>query len=192
MKEEALLTGTLEPTNEPYAVAKIAGIKLCESYNRQHGRQYVSVMPTNLYGPNDNYDLASSHVLPALIRKAHDAKMRGDREFVVWGTGTPRREFLHVDDLADACVRLFERDYDGPLINVGAGTDVSIDALAKLVAEVVGFEGRIVYDTSKPDGTPGKLLDVTRLAATGWRANIGLREGISMTYDAAPFRHLAA
>ena len=182
IKEEYLLTGALEPTNEPYAIAKIAGIKLAESYNRQHGRQYVSVMPTNLYGPNDNYDLATSHVLPALIRKAHEARLRGDAQCTVWGSGTPRREFLYVDDLADACVHLMERGYDGPLVNIGTGEDVTIRELAETVMQVVGFEGRIAYDRSKPDGTPRKLLDVSRLAALGWRARTGLREGISRAY----------
>ena len=182
MREDSLLTGKLEPTNEPYAIAKIAGIKLCESYNRQFGRQYISVMPTNLYGPNDNYDLASSHVLPALIRKAHEARERGDAEYVVWGSGTPRREFLYVDDLADACVHLMEQDYDGPLVNVGTGEDVTIRELAETVMQVVGFNGRIVFDSSKPDGTPRKLLDVSRLAALGWRARTSLREGILRSY----------
>lgn len=188
IKEEYLLTGPLEATNEPYAIAKIAGVKLCESYQRQYGRQYVSVMPTNLYGPNDNYDLATSHVLPALIRKAHEAKARGDAEYAVWGSGTPRREFLHVDDLADACVFLMERDYDGPLLNLGTGQDVTIRELAETVMDVVGFEGRIVYDPSKPDGTPRKLLDVSRISALGWRARTGLREGIEHAYASAPFR----
>ena len=188
IKEEYLLTGPLEATNEPYAIAKIAGVKLCESYQRQYGRQYVSVMPTNLYGPNDNYDLATSHVLPALIRKAHEAKARGDAEYAVWGSGTPRREFLHVDDLADACVFLMERDYDGPLLNLGTGQDVTIRELAETVMDVVGFEGRIVYDPSKPDGTPRKLLDVSRISALGWRARTGLREGIERAYAGAPFR----
>jgi GDP-L-fucose synthase len=187
IKEEYLLTGPLEPTNEPYAIAKIAGIKLAENYNRQHGRQYVSAMPTNLYGPNDNYDLANSHVLPALIRKAHDAKLRGDSEYVVWGSGTPRREFLYVDDLADACVHLMESGYDGPLVNIGTGVDVTIRELAETVMQVVGFEGRIVFDSSKPDGTPRKLLDVSRLAAQGWRARVTLRDGIQAAYEAAPF-----
>ena len=182
IKEDYLLTGPLEPTNEPYAIAKIAGIKLCESYNRQHGRQYVSAMPTNLYGPNDNYDLASSHVLPALIRKAHEAKLRGDGDCVVWGTGTPRREFLHVDDLADACVHLMQRGYDGPLVNIGTGEDVTIRELAETVMQAVGFNGRIVFDSSKPDGTPQKLLDVNRMTALGWRASTGLREGIASAY----------
>ena len=188
IKEEYLLTGPLEPTNEPYAIAKIAGIKLCESYNRQHGRQYISVMPTNLYGPNDNYDLASSHVLPALIRKAHEAKQRGDEELAVWGSGTPRREFLYVDDLADACVHLMERAYDGPLVNIGSGEDLTIRELAETVMEAVGCKARIVFDASKPDGTPRKLLDVSRLAALGWRARTPLREGIALAYRSAPFR----
>lgn len=188
IKEEYLLTGPLEATNEPYAIAKIAGVKLCESYQRQYGRQYVSVMPTNLYGPNDNYDLANSHVLPALLRKAHEAKLRGDGEYVVWGSGTPRREFLYVDDLADACVFLMEAGYDGPLLNVGTGQDVTIAELAETVMHVVGFDGRIVYDSSKPDGTPRKLLDVSRMSALGWTAHTALREGIERAYAAAPFR----
>ena len=187
IREDALLTGPLEPTNEPYAIAKIAGIKLAESYNRQHGRQYISVMPTNLYGPNDNYDLANSHVLPALLRKAHEAKLRGDAEYVVWGTGRPMREFLYVDDLADACVFLMEQGYDGPLVNIGTGTDVTIRELAETVMQVVGFEGRIVFDDSKPDGTPRKLLDVSRLAGLGWTAKTALRDGIRLAYEAAPF-----
>jgi GDP-L-fucose synthase len=191
IKEDHLLTGPLEPTNEPYAIAKIAGIKLCESFNRQYGRQYVSVMPTNLYGPNDNYDLASSHVLPALIRKAHEAKLRGDAEYVVWGSGTPRREFLHVDDLAAACVHLMATGYDGPLVNIGTGEDVTIRELAETVMRVVGFGGRIVFDTSKPDGTPRKLLDVSRAHALGWRARIELEEGIASTYAGAPFHDTA-
>ena len=187
IREDALLTGPLEPTNEPYAIAKIAGIKLAESYNRQHGRQYVSVMPTNLYGPNDNYDLANSHVLPALLRKAHEAKLRGDAEYMVWGTGRPMREFLYVDDLADACVHLMAQGYDGPLVNIGTGTDVTIRELAETVMQVVGFEGRIVFDDSKPDGTPRKLLDVSRLAGLGWTAKTALRDGIRLAYEAAPF-----
>ena len=182
IREDSLLTGPLEPTNEPYAIAKIAGIKLAEAHNAQHGRQYTSVMPTNLYRPNDNYDLASSHVLPALIRKAHEARLRGDAEYVVWGSGTPRREFLYVDDLADACVHLMERGYDGPLVNIGTGEDVTIRELAETVMDVVGFRGRIVFDASKPDGTPRKLLDVSRLAALGWRARTPLREGIGLAY----------
>jgi len=187
IKEEYLLTGPLETTNEPYAIAKIAGIKLAENYNRQYGRQYVSVMPTNLYGPNDNYDLATSHVLPALIRKAHEAKLLGDKEVVVWGSGTPRREFLYVDDLADACVYLMEQGYDGPLVNVGCGEDVTIRELAETVMDVVGFEGCIAFDRTKPDGTPRKLLDVSRLAALGWRDHTPLRDGIANAYLSAPF-----
>ncbi|HWP18619.1 MAG TPA: GDP-L-fucose synthase [Burkholderiaceae bacterium] len=183
IKEDYLLTGPLEQTNEPYAVAKIAGIKLCESYNRQYGRQYVSVMPTNLYGPNDNYDLASSHVLPALIRKTHEAKQRGDRRLTVWGSGRPRREFLYVDDLADACVFLMERGYDGPLLNVGTGEDVTIRELAETVMRVVDFDGEIEFDTTKPDGTPRKLLDVSRLHALGWQARTSLEEGIRLSWQ---------
>ena len=182
ISEDALLTGPLEQTNEPYAIAKIAGIKLCESYNRQYGRQYVSVMPTNLYGPGDNYDLATSHVLPALIRKAHEAKLSGAGELRVWGSGTPRREFLYVDDLADACVQLMEQGYDGPLVNVGCGEDVTIRELALTVMDVVGFTGGIGFDTAQPDGTPRKLLDVSRLRALGWRASTSLRKGIAMAY----------
>ncbi len=182
LKETSLLTGLLEPTNEPYAIAKIAGIKLCEAYNAQFGRQYVSVMPTNLYGPNDNYDLNNSHVLPALIRKAHEAKAQGAAEMVVWGTGTPLREFLHADDLADACVHLMQQGYDGDLVNIGTGTDLSIRALAELVIQVVGFEGKLVFDTTKPDGTPRKLMDVSKLTGLGWLARIGLEEGIALAY----------
>ncbi|MCF8206124.1 MAG: GDP-L-fucose synthase [Methylotenera sp.] len=182
LREDSLLTGPLEATNEPYAIAKIAGIKLCESYNRQYGRQYVSAMPTNLYGPNDNYDLNNSHVLPALIRKAHEAKQRGDKELVVWGTGTPLREFLYVDDLADACVHLMETGAEDVLVNVGVGEDVSIRDLAQLVCEVVGFGGELVFDTSKPDGTPRKLMDVSLLASRGWKASTALREGIALAY----------
>jgi len=187
IREEYLLTGPLEPTNEPYAIAKIAGIKLCESYNRQYGRQYVSVMPTNLYGPNDNYDLNNSHVVPALLRKAHEAKLRGDSELVVWGSGTPRREFLYVDDLADACVHLLETGYDGPLVNIGCGEDVSIRELATTVMATVGFQGAIRFDTSKPDGTPRKLLDISRAKALGWQPKVSLPEGLARAYAAAPF-----
>jgi GDP-L-fucose synthase len=187
IREEYLLTGPLEPTNEPYAIAKIAGIKLAESCNRQYGRQYVSVMPTNLYGPNDNYDFATSHVLPALLRKAHEAKLRGDGELVVWGSGAPRREFLHVDDLADACVYLMEHDYQGPLLNIGCGEDLTIRELAETVKDVVGFRGGIVFDRSKPDGTPRKLLDVSRLSSLGWRARTPLRQGIAQEYATASF-----
>jgi GDP-L-fucose synthase len=183
IKEEHLLTGLLEPTNEPYAIAKIAGIKMCQAYNAQYGRQYTSAMPTNLYGPNDNYDLANSHVLPALIRKAHEARLRGDTEYTVWGTGTPRREFLYVDDLADACVFLMERGFDGPLINIGTGTDVTIRELAETVMQVVGFPGRIVYDHTRPDGTPRKLMDSSRMSALGWRPVVGLEEGIRRSLE---------
>jgi GDP-L-fucose synthase len=183
MKEEHLLTGTLEPTNEAYAVAKIAGIKLCEAYRRQYGDDFISAMPTNLYGPNDNFDLASSHVLPAMIRKFHEAKVAGEREVVIWGTGAPRREFLHVDDLADACVFLMQH-YDGSThINVGTGEDLSIRELAELVASIVYPAASLVFDTSKPDGMPRKLLDVSRLHALGWRHRINLRDGIAQTYQ---------
>lgn len=184
IKEEYLLTGPLEPTNEPYAIAKIAGIKLCESYNRQHGRQYVSVMPTNLYGPNDNYDLNNSHVLPALLRKAFEAKQRGDTVLPVWGSGNPRREFLHVDDMADACVFLMERpDVCDGLFNVGCGEDVSIRELAEIILATVGLDARLEFDASKPDGTPRKLLDVSKMAGLGWRARIGLGDGVRATFE---------
>lgn len=182
IREEYLLTGPLEPTNEPYAIAKIAGIKLCESYNRQYGTQYVAVMPTNLYGPNDNYDLDSSHVLPALIRKTHEAMIRGDKELVVWGSGKPMREFLYTDDLADACVFLMERDLGAGMFNVGTGVDVTIRELAETVMTVVGFDGQIVFDTGKPDGTPKKLLNVERMRDLGWQARTALRDGIAKTY----------
>jgi GDP-L-fucose synthase len=182
IKEDYLLTGPLEQTNEPYAIAKIAGIKLCESYNRQYGRRYFSAMPTNLYGPNDNYDLANSHVLPALIRKAHAAKTQGDAALPVWGTGTPRREFLYVDDLADACVFLMEYGTAHGIYNIGCGTDLTIRELAETVARVIGFKGRIEFDTSKPDGTPRKLLDVSRLASLGWQARVLLEQGIAIAY----------
>jgi len=187
IKEEYLLTGPLEPTNEPYAIAKIAGIELCESYNAQYGRQYVSVMPTNLYGPNDNYDLANSHVLPALIRKAHEAKQAGSQDLVIWGSGTPKREFLYVDDMADACVFLMENNINHGIYNVGTGSDVTIRELAEAVMSVVGFQGGIVFDQTKPDGTPRKLLDVSRLEALGWQAKIPLIEGIALAYAAASF-----
>jgi GDP-L-fucose synthase len=182
IKEEYLLTGPLEQTNEPYAIAKIAGVKLCESYNRQYGTQYVSAMPTNLYGPNDNYDLTSSHVLPALIRKAHEAKVRGDKELVVWGSGKPMREFLYVDDMADACVFLMESGIGEGLFNVGTGEDVTIRELAGTVMSVVGFSGEIVFDAAKPDGTPRKLLNVDRLRELGWQARTSLRDGIARAY----------
>ena len=191
MREEALLTGVLEPTNEPYAIAKIAGIKLCESYNRQYGRDFRSVMPTNLYGPGDNYHPENSHVIPALLRRFHEAVQRGDSEVVIWGSGAPRREFLHVDDMAAACVHVMEldeavlRDHTRPMlshINVGTGEDCTIRELAETVARVTGFTGRLVFDTDKPDGAPRKLLDVSRLAALGWRPQIGLEEGLRDAY----------
>ncbi|MDK9701620.1 MAG: GDP-L-fucose synthase [Sulfuritalea sp.] len=189
IKEDYLLTGPLEQTNEPYAIAKIAGIKLCESYNRQHGTRYFSVMPTNLYGPNDNYDLANSHVLPALIRKAHEAKQRGDSELVVWGSGKPRREFLYVDDLADACTFLMDRGVTDGFYNIGAGEDVTIRELAETVMSVVAFPGSIVFDAAKPDGTPRKLLDVSRLRDIGWQARTPLSEGIALAYRDFLARH---
>jgi GDP-L-fucose synthase len=183
IREESFLTGALEPTNEAYAIAKIAGVVQVQSLRRQHGVSYISAMPTNLYGPGDNFDPETSHVLPGMIRRFHEAVQAGAGEVVVWGTGTPRREFLHVDDLARACVTLLEQ-YDDPApINVGVGEDVSIRELAEIVAEIVGFDGSIVQDTSKPDGTPRKLLDVSRINALGWRPEIGLREGIAQTYD---------
>ena len=181
--ESALLSGPLEPTNEAYAIAKIAGIKLCQAYDREYGANFISAMPTNLYGPNDNFDLVSSHVLPALLRKAHTAKEERQRELVVWGSGNPRREFLHVDDLAAACVFLLEK-YDSPeIINVGCGEDISIRELAELICDIVGFQGELAWDTAKPDGTPRKLLDVSKINALGWRHKIGLREGITRTYE---------
>jgi GDP-L-fucose synthase len=182
MREEALLTAPLEPTNEPYALAKIAGIKLCQAYRRQYGCNFVSAMPTNLYGPHDNFDLETSHVLAALIRKFHEARVAGRPEVVVWGTGSPRREFLHVDDLADACLFLMQHYDRDEHINVGTGEDLTIRALAELVREVVGFSGEIVFDTSKPDGTPRKLLDISRLRGIGWTPRISLREGVESTY----------
>ncbi len=182
MPESCLLTGALEPTNEWYAVAKIAGVKMCQAYRKQYGFDAIAVMPTNLYGPGDNFDLNSSHVLPALIRKFHEAKQRGAAEVVVWGTGAPRREFLHVDDLADACVFLMERYDSGEPINVGWGEDVSIAELAGLIGEIVGFSGTLRFDTSKPDGTPRKLLDVSNLRALGWSPRISLSQGIVETY----------
>jgi GDP-L-fucose synthase len=189
IKEDYLLTGPLEQTNEPYAIAKIAGVKLCESFNRQYGTKYFSVMPTNLYGPNDRYDLANSHVLPALIRKAHEAKQRGDSELLVWGSGKPMREFLYVDDLADACVFLMEEGVTEDFFNIGTGTDVTIRELAETVMSVVGFAGHIVFDATKPDGTPRKLLDVSRLRDIGWQARTPLREGIELAYRDFMARH---
>ena len=183
MKEEFLLSDYLEPTNEPYAIAKIAGIKMCEAYNRQYGTNFVSVLPTNLYGPHDNFDLETSHVLPALIRKFHEAKSEGKEEVLIWGTGKPRREFLHVNDLADACLYLMNSYEGSDLVNIGTGRDVTIGELAELIAHVVGFEGRLTFDSTKPDGTPRKLLDISRIAALGWRATISLEEGIKSTYQ---------
>lgn len=192
MKEEYLLTGQMEATNRPYALSKIAGIEMCWSYNRQYGTQYLSAMPTNLYGPNDNYDLQNSHVLPALVRKMHEAKLRGDREVVVWGTGTPRREFVYSDDMADACAYLMNlpdekffsllTDDIAPLINIGCGKDQSILELAELIKDVTGFGGELIFDASKPDGTPRKLLDVRKLGQLGWKAKTELREGIRQAY----------
>jgi GDP-L-fucose synthase len=181
--ESALLTGPLEQTNETYAIAKIAGIKLCQAFSREYGANFISVMPTNLYGPNDNFDLETSHVLAALLRKAHEAKTRKARELIVWGTGNPRREFLHVDDLASACLLLLEK-YDSPeIINVGCGEDISIRELAELVCDVVGLDGELAWETTKPDGTPRKLLDVTKIRALGWKPAITLRDGIARTYE---------
>ena len=183
MEEKYLLTGPLEPTNEPYAVAKIAGIKTCQSYNRQYRTNYISVMPTNLYGPHDNFDLETSHVIPALIRKFHEAKIRSNPSVTIWGTGTPKREFLHVDDLADACVFLMNHYDESDIINVGCGRDISIAELSLLVKDIVGYTGNIKYDTEKPDGTPLKLLDVGKLKGLGWKPKISLREGIRGTYE---------
>ena len=183
IREDSLLTGPLEPTNEWYAVAKIAGIKLCQAYRRQYGCNYISVMPTNLYGPHDNFDLQTSHVLPALLRKTHEAKQAGAAELKIWGTGKALREFLHVDDLADACVFLMERYAGEEFFNVGAGTDVSINQLAERIATVVGWQGRFVHELDKPDGTPRKLLDVSRLLELGWTARIALDDGLRSTYD---------
>ena len=181
--EDALLTGALEPTNEPYAIAKIAGIKLCEAYRDQHGSNFISAMPTNLYGPGDNYDLQNSHVVPALIRKFHEAKVNGDPTVTCWGTGSPRREFLHVDDLAEACLFLME-EYDGKaFVNVGTGSDLSIKELAELISRIVGYDGDIVWDTDKPDGTPRKLMNCDRIHALGWTHQIGLEEGLRAVYE---------
>ena len=183
LKEESLLSGFLEPTNEPYAIAKIAGIKLCEAYRDQYGCNFISAMPTNLYGPNDNYDLHNSHVLPALIRKFHTAKLNGDSEVEVWGTGSPLREFLHVDDLAEGCMHLMLNYNEKLFVNIGTGEDLSIKALAEMVKEIIGFEGNIRWNTEKPDGTPRKLMDVSRIHASGWKHRISLREGISAVYE---------
>lgn len=182
LKEEYMLTGELEPTNEPYAIAKIAGIKMCEAYRSQYGSDFISVMPTNLYGPNDNYDLNNSHVLPALLRKFHTAKVNGDATVTVWGSGSPMREFLHVDDLAEACVYLMNNYSDYGLVNIGCGEDISIKDLALLIKDVVGFDGELVFDSSKPDGTPRKLMDVSKLHGLGWSHKIELREGITQVY----------
>lgn len=184
LQESSLLTGELEPTNEPYAIAKIAGIKLCESYRDQYGANFISAMPTNLYGPNDNYDPENSHVLPALIRKFHAAKENGDDHVELWGTGTPRREFLHVDDLADACLFLMEHYDEKEFVNVGVGEDLPILELAQLIGEIVGYEGEIRLNPNRPDGTPRKLMDVSRLHGLGWKHRIGLREGIAAVYEA--------
>lgn len=182
LKEEYLLTGELEPTNEPYAIAKIAGIKMCDAYRSQYGCNFVSVMPTNLYGPNDNYDLNNSHVLPALIRKFHEAKMNGEEKVVMWGTGSPLREFLHADDLADACYYLMQHYNEPGLVNIGVGEDIAIKDLAVLISKIVGFEGNIEHDLSKPDGTPRKLMDVSKLHGLGWKAQTGLEEGVRKVY----------
>ncbi len=182
LREEYLLTGPLEPTNEWYAIAKIAGIKMCQAYRKQYGFDAISLMPTNLYGPGDNFDLVNSHVLPALIRKFHEAKMAGKSEVVIWGTGKPRREFLYVDDMADATVFLMENYSDGQIVNIGVGQDITIRELAGIVSEVVGYSGELVFDSSKPDGTPRKLLDVSRLSALGWQATMPLHQGIDATY----------
>jgi len=182
MKEEHLLSGYLESTNEPYAIAKIAGIKMCQAYHRQYGSRFISVMPTNLYGPNDNFDSETSHVLPALIRKFHEAKITGSDEVVLWGTGKPKREFLHVDDLADACIYLMDNYEDSTIINIGVGHDRTIRQLAELIAGVVGFDGALTFDSTKPDGTFQKLLDVSRIESLGWKAKVGLEQGIADTY----------
>jgi GDP-L-fucose synthase len=182
LKEEYLLTGLLEPTNEPYAIAKIAGIKMCDAFRSQYGCNFISVMPTNLYGPNDNYDLNTSHVLPALLRKFHEAKMNNQQEVIVWGTGSPRREFLHADDMADACVFLMKNYNEPGLVNIGTGEDISIKELAEMIKEIAAYKGKIVFDTTKPDGTPRKLLDVSKLSKLGWQASILLKNGIETVY----------
>ena len=183
LKEESLLTGSLEPTNEWYAIAKIAGIKMCQAYRKQYGCNFVSAMPTNLYGPGDSFDLQNSHVLPALIRKFHEAKIKGDKEVIIWGTGKPKREFLYVDDCATACVHMMD-SYDAEgFLNIGTGEDISISELARMIKKITGFSGEIVYDSSKPDGTPRKLVDVTKLKNSGWTATIEINEGVTLTYD---------
>ena len=182
LKEEYILTGLLETTNEPYAIAKIAGIKMCDAYRSQYGCNFISVMPTNLYGPHDNYDLNNSHVLPALLRKFHEAKINNQPEVIVWGSGTPRREFLHADDMADACVFLMKNYNEAGLVNIGIGEDISIKQLAEMIKEITGYEGKIVFDSSKPDGTPRKLLDVSKLSMLGWQASIHLKNGIETVY----------
>jgi GDP-L-fucose synthase len=189
MAENALLTGPLEHTNEPYAIAKIAGIKMCDAYRDQYGCNFISVMPTNLYGPNDNYDLQHAHVLPSLIRKFHEAKKDNSAAVMVWGTGSPRREFLHADDLASACCFLMENYSEAGLVNIGTGSDLTIGELALMIKEVVGYDGAIVYDHTKPNGTPRKLLDVSRLHGLGWKHSIGLRDGIAAVYDAYKNEH---
>jgi GDP-L-fucose synthase len=183
LKEEYLLTGLLEPTNEPYAIAKITGIKMCDAYRSQYGCNFISVMPTNLYGPNDNYDLNNSHVLPALLRKFHDAKIEKKNEVIVWGTGSPKREFLHVDDMADACFFLMKNFNDPGFVNIGTGEDISIKELAEMIQWIAGYNGKIVFDSSKPDGTPRKLLDVSKLSQLGWKASIQLKKGIEDVYS---------
>lgn len=183
LKESYLLSGYLEETNEPYAIAKIAGIKMCEAYRAQYGCDFISVMPTNLYGPNDNYDLENSHVLPAMIRKFHEAKERGDASMTLWGSGSPMREFLHADDLAEACVYLMESYSDSELVNIGTGVDVTIKELAETVKQIVGFEGEIKWDTARPDGTPRKLMDVSKLHSLGWKHKIELKDGIALAYQ---------
>jgi GDP-L-fucose synthase len=191
LKEESLLSGFLEPTNEPYAIAKIAGIKLCEAYRDQYGCNFISAMPTNLYGPNDNYDLNNSHVLPALIRKFHTAKLNGDSEVEVWGTGSPLREFLHVDDLAEACMHLMLHYNEKLFVNIGTGEDLSIKALAEMVKEITGFQGNIRWNTEKPDGTPRKLMDVSRINTAGWKHRIALHDGITSVYEDFKTKELA-
>jgi len=190
LKEEYLLTGLLEPTNEPYAIAKIAGIKMCDAYRSQYGCDFISVMPTNLYGPNDNYDLQNAHVLPSLIRKFHEAKLNNASEVNIWGSGTPKREFLHADDLAEACIYLMNTYSDAGLVNIGTGEDISISDLAGLIQKVVGYEGAIVYDATKPDGTPRKLMDVSKLTGLGWKFSISLEKGLELVYKEYQSRNI--